>query len=78
MVSSVEIFDPRLESWMPGEPMNYTRGYSAAAVVNDAIYVIGGVQESATIAETVSYTIHPYLMYIWTTLLCETLTVALT
>lgn len=55
MVSTVEIFDPRLESWMPGKPMKYCRGYSAAAVVNDTIYAVGGVKEGDSIAETVSY-----------------------
>lgn len=54
MVPSVEIYDPRLGSWMPGEPMNHCRGYSAAAVVKDAIYVIGGVKDGDSIAETVS------------------------
>ncbi|XP_024026424.1 uncharacterized protein LOC21399422 [Morus notabilis] len=46
MVTSVEIFDPRIGSWMPGESLNYSRGYSVAAVVvNDTVYVIGGVKD---------------------------------
>lgn len=43
-VSSVEIFDPRLELWMTGEPMNHPRGYSGAALVGETIYVIAGVR----------------------------------
>lgn len=62
MVSTVEIFDPRLESWMAGQPMKYCRGYSAAAVVNDTIYAVGGVKGGDSIAETVSY-IHSLYIY---------------
>lgn len=46
MASSVEIYDPRLGRWMPGEAMKQGRGYSAAAPVNNSILVIGGVVES--------------------------------
>jgi hypothetical protein len=55
MVPSVEIFDPRLESWMTGEPMKKPRGYSAVGVVNESIHVIGGVQVGQNIVDTVSY-----------------------
>ena len=60
MVSTVDIFDPRLGSWMPGEAMNYSRGYSAAAVVNETIYVIGGVKDGYNIVDAVSYTLNSY------------------
>ncbi|KAL8504906.1 hypothetical protein ACS0TY_016195 [Phlomoides rotata] len=53
MVPSVEIYDPRLGTWMPGEPMNYARGYSAAAVLNESIYVIGGVEADEEIVEKI-------------------------
>lgn len=54
MVSTVEIFDPRRGSWMIGEPMNYSRGYSVAAVVKETIYVIGGVKDGYNIVDVVS------------------------
>ena len=41
-------------SWMSGEPMNYVRGYSVSAVVNDTIYVIGGVKDGRNIVDAVS------------------------
>jgi hypothetical protein len=55
MVPSVEIFDPRLESWITGEPMKNPRGYAAVGVVNESIYVIGGIQVCQNIVDTVSY-----------------------
>lgn len=54
MVPSVEIYDPRLDSWMDGDSMNQSRGYSAAAVVNKSIYVIGGVEDGENVVGTVS------------------------
>lgn len=57
MVSSVETFDPRLGSWIIGEPMNCSRGYSAAAVFDGSIYMIGGVRADESIADTVSATL---------------------
>lgn len=57
MIPSVEIFDPRLETWMVGEPMNHPRGYSAASVVNDSIYMIGGVKFGEEILDNVSVTV---------------------
>ncbi|PNX89014.1 kelch-like protein, partial [Trifolium pratense] len=54
MVSSVEVFDPRLEKWMVEEAtMNHARGYFAAATVKDSIYVIGGVNGCQTMVDTV-------------------------
>ena len=58
MVSTVEIFDPRLGSWIMGEPMNNSRGYSGAVVIGEKIYVIGGVKESDDILGTVNYPYH--------------------
>lgn len=56
MVSSTEIFDPRLCLWVDGVPMNQARGYSAAAVVDESIYVIGGVRSDEHIVDTVCIT----------------------
>lgn len=54
MVSNLEIFDPRLGTWMTGEPMKHSRGYGVAVVVKDSVYAIGGVENEARIVETVS------------------------
>lgn len=59
MVPSIEIYDPRLESWIAGYPMNQPRGYSAAAVVEGSIHVIGGVKDDQDIVGTV----RPFLLY---------------
>lgn len=53
MVPSVEIYDPRLGTWITGEPMNKGRGYSAAAVLKDSIYVVGGVKNNEEIVDMV-------------------------
>lgn len=42
MVRSMEIYDPRLGKWMTDEPLNRARGYSATAILNESIHVIGG------------------------------------
>lgn len=44
MVPTVEIYDPRRGTWMMVEPMNQSRGYFAAGVLNESIYVMGGVK----------------------------------
>ncbi|KAJ0089196.1 hypothetical protein Patl1_31444 [Pistacia atlantica] len=43
MVSSIEIYNSRIDSWMRADPMKQTRGYSAAAVLKESIYVVAGV-----------------------------------
>lgn len=53
MTPSVEIYDPRLGTWMTGEPMNQGRGYLCAAVIKDSIYVIGGTKTNEDIVEEV-------------------------
>lgn len=53
MVRSTEIYDPRLGTWMFGEPMKLARGYSAAAVLQDSIYVIGGVKSNEEVVDVV-------------------------
>lgn len=54
MVPSIEVFDPCLGAWMMGEQMNQSRGYFAAAIVKESIYVIGGVKLGDNIVDTVS------------------------
>lgn len=56
MHSTVEIFDPRMNSWTLGESMNNSRGYSGAVVVGGRLYVIGGLKEKHDILETVCKT----------------------
>lgn len=46
MVSSVEVFDPRNDSWMMVEPMKASRGYFCSFVLEGRIYIIGGLQDS--------------------------------
>ena len=53
MTPSFEIYDPRLGSWMTGEPMKQGRGYFAAGVLHESIYVIGGIESDEQIIETV-------------------------
>ncbi|KAK6786530.1 hypothetical protein RDI58_015055 [Solanum bulbocastanum] len=53
MVSSVEILDPRFGSWVMGEQMNSTRGYSGAVVIGGKIFVIGGVNDQEEILNSV-------------------------
>ncbi|KAG9139173.1 hypothetical protein Leryth_024668 [Lithospermum erythrorhizon] len=53
MASNMEIYDPRLCKWMPGDPMNQPRGFSAAAVLKDSIYVIGGVESLSEMVDSV-------------------------
>lgn len=53
MVSSVEVFDPRMESWTMAEPMNFSRGYGATVVLGDHLLTIGGVEDQETIVESV-------------------------
>ena len=42
MVSTVEMDDPRMNNWTVIESMNNCRGYSAAAVIGNSIFAIGG------------------------------------
>lgn len=54
MVPSIEVYDPRLQLWMSEHPMSHSRGYCAAAVVKESMYVIGGVRAGADIVDTVN------------------------
>ncbi|GJN35935.1 hypothetical protein PR202_gb24751 [Eleusine coracana subsp. coracana] len=53
MVSSVEIYDPRLNTWRMGDPMHTPRGYAAAVTLDDSLYLIGGMQSNVQILDTV-------------------------
>ncbi|KAH7855739.1 hypothetical protein Vadar_028277 [Vaccinium darrowii] len=53
MVPTVEIFEPRLGSWMMGKPMNNARGSSGAVVLEEKIYVIGGVKDNNEILDMI-------------------------
>uniref|UniRef100_A0A0E0KYX3 DCD domain-containing protein n=1 Tax=Oryza punctata TaxID=4537 RepID=A0A0E0KYX3_ORYPU len=53
MVSSVEIFDPRRNSWRVGDPMNFPRGYASAVTLGDNVFVIGGLQSSEKFLDSV-------------------------
>ncbi|KAI6672560.1 hypothetical protein NL676_000466 [Syzygium grande] len=53
MVASVEVYDPRLDCWMASKLMNCARGYSAAGVLSESIYVIGGVKADEGIVDIV-------------------------
>ncbi|PON70273.1 BTB-kelch protein [Parasponia andersonii] len=53
IVSTVEIFDPRYGSWMMEDSMNNCRGYSAAVVIGDTIFVIGGLNDNNEILDNV-------------------------
>lgn len=53
MVSSVEVFDPRLGLWATIEPMTTSRGYFGAFPVNGRICVIGGLDENEAVLDVV-------------------------
>ncbi|XP_020677298.1 influenza virus NS1A-binding protein-like [Dendrobium catenatum] len=53
MVSSVEIYDPRANAWMPGEPMKCNRGYGASALLGNSVFIIGGIENGENMIETI-------------------------
>lgn len=53
MVSSVEIFDPRLNTWRMGDPMSAPRWYAAAVTLDGSAYLIGGLESNVQILATV-------------------------
>lgn len=52
-IANVEIFDPRMGSWMEGDKMRQPRGYFAAPVISDTIYAIGGQTAGNDILDSV-------------------------
>ena len=54
MVATVEMYEPRMPSWVMVEPMNHTRGYHSSAVLGGSIFTFGGVKgEGDTILDVV-------------------------
>lgn len=53
MVSTVEIFDPRANSWRMSSPFSIPRGYGCAVTANDNVYLIGGTNADAESVEAV-------------------------
>ena len=53
MVSTVEIFDPRLNAWKMGDPMSNPRGYASAVTFDDSLFVLGGLRSNEQILDTV-------------------------
>ncbi|KAG8084881.1 hypothetical protein GUJ93_ZPchr0010g7509 [Zizania palustris] len=53
MFSSVEIYDPRRNSWRMGYPMSFPRGYASTVTLGDNLFVIGGLQSHEKILDTV-------------------------
>ncbi|KAL0912002.1 hypothetical protein M5K25_017943 [Dendrobium thyrsiflorum] len=53
MVSTVEIYDPRANAWMPGEPMKCNRGYGASALLGNSVFIIGGIENGENMIETI-------------------------
>jgi hypothetical protein len=47
-LASVEIYDPARDSWSVGPPMQERRWWLTAAVLEDAVYVAGGVSGTPT------------------------------
>lgn len=59
MTASLEVYDPRVGTWMVSSTINQERGYASAVMVGERIYVIGGVQSDEKILHVVSYIMHP-------------------
>ncbi|KAI3875061.1 hypothetical protein MKW98_019634 [Papaver atlanticum] len=53
MVSSVEVFDPRKNSWILSDEMKEARGYATAAVIGESIFVISGLKDGKLLTDTV-------------------------
>lgn len=47
-LNTLEIFDPYVGTWVPGNPMNVPRGDAAVAVLGDKMYIIGGEGKTTT------------------------------
>lgn len=57
MVATVELYEPRMPSWVMAEPMNYNRGYHSSAVLGGSIFAFGGVKgEGDAILDVVGVT----------------------
>lgn len=54
MVPTVEVYEPRVDSWTMVESMNYARGYMGSVALGNTIYAICGMHDSEEILDTVS------------------------
>jgi len=52
-ISTVEIFDPRTNSWRIGSPFSIARGYGCAVTMDDNLFYIGGVNDAGETVDTV-------------------------
>ena len=53
MVPTVEVFEPRVGSWMTSEPLKCARGYMGTVTLGNNILVIGGTREEHEVLDTV-------------------------
>ncbi|KAI3941058.1 hypothetical protein MKW92_045334 [Papaver armeniacum] len=53
MISSVEMYDPRMQLWIAHQNMKEPRGYSSAAIVGEIIFAISGLKEGKMLIDTV-------------------------
>ena len=53
MVSTVEVYEPRVGSWMPSEPMKCARGCMDTVTLGKNIIAIGGTQKEHEVLDTV-------------------------
>jgi N-acetylneuraminic acid mutarotase len=53
--SEVWQYDPGANSWTPRKPMPTARAFAAAAVVENAVYVVGGANEQGGLATNERY-----------------------
>jgi N-acetylneuraminic acid mutarotase len=56
-VNNVEAYDPATDTWLPRAPMPTSKSLAVAAVVNDKIYVIGGMSKALSAVTT---SVHEY------------------
>ncbi|KAI3886783.1 hypothetical protein MKW92_045415 [Papaver armeniacum] len=53
MVSSVDVFGPRKNSWIVSDEMNEARGYATTSVIVESIFVISGLKDGKLLTDTV-------------------------
>ncbi len=55
LLANVEIYNPKRNKWTPGPALPRRRGDASAAVLNNRLYVAGGVVNSSTITESMLF-----------------------
>ncbi|KAL0299340.1 UNVERIFIED_CONTAM: B2 protein [Sesamum radiatum] len=53
MVSSIEVLDPRVGSWMMEEPMQAAKGYFGSFVLGEKLYVVGGCMQEMEVLDVI-------------------------